>query len=123
MLLALVRRSVNIIHIKPTNTILVGFFFGATTLSVNKGRNSTQKRKLKLQLFKGRSEKKCCFCKRKLTFNLATLEHIIPLSKDGGWNIENLAISCRSCNEKRGSQDFVEFRTNTRSNIIFGEAK
>lgn len=90
-------------------------------MSINKGRNSGQKRKLKLQLFKGRSTKNCCFCKKKLAFHVATLEHMIPLSENGGWNINNLAVSCRSCNEKRGNKDFVEFRNSIRKTPEFLE--
>jgi hypothetical protein len=40
---------------------------------------------------------------------IATLDHIVPLSK-GGTNIEtNLAIACYRCNTKKGSLDLVEF--------------
>ena len=34
--------------------------------------------------------------------NLATIDHIVPLSKDGPrYEEENLCVACRSCNEKK----------------------
>lgn len=79
-------------------------------MSANKGRNSTQKRKLKLKLFGGKAAKQCCFCSRSLTQSSATLEHVVPLSKGGGWNIENLRISCSCCNFERSDKNFFEYK-------------
>jgi len=80
------------------------------TSSSSRARNSRQKRKLKIRLFGGRDIKKCCFCKRELTLRTATLEHILPLSLGGKWNIENLTISCEPCNSHRSSKDYAEFK-------------
>lgn len=79
-------------------------------MSVNKGRNSIQKRKLKTKLFGGRTAKQCCFCTRMLTPSSATLEHVIPLSRGGGWDIGNLRLSCHCCNEERSNSDFLEYK-------------
>jgi 5-methylcytosine-specific restriction endonuclease McrA len=79
-------------------------------MSQNKNRNSHQKRELKRILFGSRSEVGCCFCGCGLTFNQATLEHIIPLSEGGGWKPTNLALSCSRCNSHRGSIEFELFR-------------
>ncbi len=39
----------------------------------------------------------------------ATLDHIIPKSQGGKYDINNLVCACRSCNAKRGSADAQEF--------------
>lgn len=35
--------------------------------------------------------------------NQLTLDHIIPISKGGGPTVDNLRVTCRSCNMKRAS--------------------
>lgn len=81
-------------------------------MSANHGRNSYQKRRLKLRLFNGalHKAKPCCFCRRSLAFEVATLEHVVPLSKGGSWEIENLRISCKCCNSDRANEDFSVYK-------------
>lgn len=81
-------------------------------MSVNHGRNSYQKRRLKLRLFNGlrHKPKPCCFCRRRLSFDVATLEHVVPLSKGGSWDIDNLRISCQNCNSERANEEFSTFK-------------
>ncbi len=80
------------------------------------GRSSQQKRKLKTRLFGGRLEASCCFCRKKLQMENATLEHVVPISFGGSWAIENLRLSCGICNSERGIEDFEEFRKKKRRN-------
>lgn len=86
-------------------------------MSANKGRNSTQKRNLRKKLFGGRQQKPCCFCRRLISSATATLEHVIPLSKGGNWEIENLRLSCRTCNQERGSEEFFSFKNKFKRNF------
>lgn len=79
-------------------------------MSENHGRNSTQKRLLKAKLFGSRDTARCVFCRSILSFGTATLEHKIPLSHGGGWDLSNLALSCYDCNQERGNLDFETFR-------------
>lgn len=46
-----------------------------------------------------------------MNISIATLEHIIPIFYGGGWNIENLALACRECNQERGILSFEEFKS------------
>ncbi len=74
------------------------------------GRNADAKRKLKQRLFGGRTTARCCFCRRALTFAMATLEHVQMVSAGGGWEIANLRLSCWTCNNERGTTEFEVFR-------------
>jgi hypothetical protein len=54
-----------------------------------------------------RANFRCEYCRKPqpitgITFHI---EHIIPISREGGNNLENLALSCPSCNYKK--QDHV----------------
>lgn len=44
----------------------------------------------------------CHWCKRKLTFEESSVDHVIPLSRGGTNHIKNLVIACVECNLKRG---------------------
>jgi 5-methylcytosine-specific restriction endonuclease McrA len=79
-------------------------------MSQNKGRNSSQKRKLKLFLFGTHLRKRCCFCRCEITFSTATLEHVLPLSLGGDWELKNLQLSCSVCNNERGNTNFEQYR-------------
>lgn len=46
----------------------------------------------------------CVWCKRPLTFESMTLEHLVPKSKGGTDNLDNLAPACRKCNSSRGNR-------------------
>lgn len=45
---------------------------------------------------------RCIWCKKQLTPETATLEHIIPLSRGGDEREENHALACAGCNQGRG---------------------
>ena len=59
----------------------------------------------------------CVYCNCKLSFddsqdiNFATIEHIVPQSKNGSQNIDNLTLACSICNTVRGDKDsFIGFQ-------------
>lgn len=44
----------------------------------------------------------CChYCRRRLTIDSATLDHVIPRAKGGTWNNTNLVLACRDCNKRK----------------------
>lgn len=70
-------------------------------------RNSRAKNAIKKHLFddkKSRGYVPCRYCGRKLTFSQATLDHLTPLSKGGGWAPTNLDFACSKCNAARGTK-------------------
>lgn len=43
----------------------------------------------------------CFWCHKKLNSTLATLDHLIPLSKGGTNGLDNFVLACGDCNESR----------------------
>lgn len=64
---------------------------------------------IKRRLFDGAKKKPCFYCKNNLTFDDATIDHKVPRSKGGETSLENSVISCRKCNNKKGSTSFEDF--------------
>lgn len=63
-------------------------------------KNNMRSRKIKL--YNGDKIKPCHWCGIQLSFNDATLDHILDQA-DGGTNRkDNLVIACHNCNGKRG---------------------
>jgi 5-methylcytosine-specific restriction endonuclease McrA len=71
--------------------------------------NAAKKRALKWKLFAGSAVKPCRYCRRALTFGEATLDHLKPQSKGGGWELSNLALACVACNNARGVIPVADF--------------
>jgi hypothetical protein len=44
----------------------------------------------------------CQYCFKKISFEEATIDHILPKKKGGGNGKENLVISCFHCNQVKG---------------------
>lgn len=57
----------------------------------------------KLSLYEG----KCCYCGAPWE----QMDHLIPLSRGGSNNIDNLVPACRSCNRDKGSKTLGEYLT------------
>lgn len=54
----------------------------------------------------------CVYCNSKASHSVElTLDHVIPKSKGGTNNQDNLVTSCRSCNQLKGSRSLLEFIT------------
>jgi hypothetical protein len=50
------------------------------------------------------NSKKCRDCKKELTWDDFTIDHIDPYSKGGRTKLDNAAIMCRGCNSKKGNR-------------------
>lgn len=59
----------------------------------------------------------CCYCTTEMTFEsqrrgtyvptLATIEHVVPVSKGGAHTFANCRLACWSCNIRRGNRDLA----------------
>lgn len=63
-----------------------------------------QKRNKKRQLVERYGyECRCYWCSQYFSIEQLTLDHLIPTSKGGSNNLENLRLTCRPCNQTRGN--------------------
>jgi 5-methylcytosine-specific restriction endonuclease McrA len=46
----------------------------------------------------------CHYCKCRLTYNNATLDHVVPRSLGGSNAIYNLKLACRHCNQAKANK-------------------
>ena len=51
----------------------------------------------------------CIYCGNKLTMENVTSDHIIPISKGGNNCQVNIVISCKNCNNERGTMNFNDY--------------
>jgi hypothetical protein len=62
-------------------------------------------------------QRRCHCCGVQMTWSTdnkpreATVEHLVPASKGGTYHTENIIITCRTCNNSRGSTDWIDFVT------------
>jgi 5-methylcytosine-specific restriction endonuclease McrA len=60
----------------------------------------------KKRIFIWERDQGCCWlCGRAVTLEDMTLDHVVPKSKGGKANVENLKAACFECNNKRGNGD------------------
>ena len=53
----------------------------------------------------------CFYCGSKVgRQNQPTIDHMIPLSRGGDNQLENLTIACRSCNARKGTKSVEQFK-------------
>lgn len=76
---------------------------------------SGRRRRRKLAACLQRQGGRCWYCERAVPADVATLDHLAPVSRGGRNNIENLVAACQWCNNKRGPQDAEKFRAKVRS--------
>jgi 5-methylcytosine-specific restriction endonuclease McrA len=53
----------------------------------------------------------CYYCDCEVTLESSTVDHIIPRSKKGGNSMDNLVLSCYTCNHRKGTKTAAEFLT------------
>lgn len=51
----------------------------------------------------------CAHCGKKLTTKTMTVEHIIPISRGGTNDMENLTALCKECNKKKGNMLYLPY--------------
>lgn len=51
----------------------------------------------------------CLYCLDPLTYETYTIEHILPISRGGTNNLDNIGFVCQPCNSSRRNKSFVEW--------------
>lgn len=55
-----------------------------------------------------RDQYKCQYCGCGVTRTTATLDHVVPLSRGGKTNFENIVTACHSCNSRKADRSFMK---------------
>lgn len=66
---------------------------------------------------------KCYYCKKELTDDNRTRDHIKPFSKGGKLNPNNKVYACRECNQLKGPYTLIEFNARLLETICFLKTK
>lgn len=53
---------------------------------------------------------KCYYCGKRLSKNTRSFDHVVPVTKGGKTDEENLVPCCRSCNASKGNKTFEEWK-------------
>jgi 5-methylcytosine-specific restriction endonuclease McrA len=86
------------------------------------GVNQRPKMRAKKAALWERQGGRCHYCARPMTFrgptpgevqpdDLATIDHVTPISRGGDNGIRNLVLACHRCNNAKSARLIFEFRT------------
>lgn len=74
---------------------------------------TSQQRRIVKGLLRKRDGDNCFYCRKDMkTMSSMTIEHLTPRSHGGGNFLDNLALACAKCNERRGSFNLVDYCSN-----------
>jgi 5-methylcytosine-specific restriction endonuclease McrA len=87
-------------HVSPTQAVAMAFDAPHLAGKPTKRRKSTRFRRRCLIKSKGPN---CHWCQALLTLDTSTIDHVIPLSRGGLDNANNIVLACEPCNHARGN--------------------
>lgn len=70
-------------------------------MAIRTGRNTSFKKGI---VWHKSPKKVCALCHRPITFEEATLDHIIPFSMNGSNRVVNLQLAHSGCNKAKGNE-------------------
>lgn len=92
-----------------------GYYFVDTTSTYPVMRRKKKKRRKYgedvRKMIYNKADGRCQLCGRKIAYIEMTLDHVVPFAMGGADEVENLACTCKSCNQFKGSilpDDFFE---------------
>lgn len=91
-------------------------------IHLNKKEKQPKQETTRTKLFET-SFHKCYYCKKELTDDNRTKDHIKPFSKGGKLNSNNKVYACRECNQLKGPLTLIEFKQCLIDSIAFLKAK
>lgn len=87
-------------NVTPEQAIEMAFSLPDSHIKASRRRKGY--RQIKIKMLKKSS--KCNWCRKVLTIDTATLDHIIPISRGGLDNANNWCLACEPCNKSRGNE-------------------
>jgi hypothetical protein len=78
--------------------------------------NSSDAKRLWRRAIKEHFESTCVYCGESYDIDELTLDHVRPRSTGGSSQTNNLVPSCKSCNQAKGTQNWISWMRST-----FGE--
>jgi 5-methylcytosine-specific restriction endonuclease McrA len=55
-----------------------------------------------------RDQYRCLYCETEINNQTGTMDHVIPLSRGGKTNWENIVTACAPCNSRKGNQTVIK---------------
>jgi 5-methylcytosine-specific restriction endonuclease McrA len=52
----------------------------------------------------------CAYCRKEMTHETATLDHVIPKCRGGSNKSSNLVLACWECNQEKADKIIKEYR-------------
>lgn len=91
-------RSVDAEWAIPTVVIIPGYF------GYHKNRGKRRNRTINLRQLYHVYDGLCQYCLKKIPYTQATRDHLLPRSKGGGNQDDNIVLSCKKCNSKKSNK-------------------
>lgn len=74
-----------------------------------KSRNGRLSRFSRIRLDFVKKDPHCYYCRKQVSFEGSSLDHLVPRSRGGGNDIENLVLACLSCNLEKADLNAEEY--------------
>jgi len=94
-------------HVTPERAVAMALQPPPMAVGERKGKRKGRYRNERLRLHAIDSH--CRWCRKQLTIDDSTMDHVIPLSRGGLDNANNRVLACEKCNHDRGC-DMPELR-------------
>lgn len=89
-------------HVSPKRAVEMAMTRPDLVSADQKDKRSTNTRKIRKRLLRGRACVKCHWCPTIIDLDTSTLDHIIPIAAGGLDNDNNRTLACEPCNRARG---------------------
>lgn len=88
-------------HVSPTEAVAMAFDAPPIERG-QKAKRSKNTKKARARII-ARNGPNCHWCQAMLTLETSTLDHVIPISRGGLNNPNNMVLACEPCNKGRGN--------------------
>ena len=68
-----------------------------------------------------RTHGRCWFCGGKVARDMMTRDHLVPVTRGGTHEADNIVLACKPCNQAKGRHTVEEYRKIVGGRIFYGE--